>query len=55
MQVAVAGASLKHHFAVADPGFPVRGGMDPLGGHVDPLGAVWTTDAGTFWQKCMRK
>ena len=27
--------------AVADPGFPVGGGMDPLGG--------WTPDAGTFW------
>ena len=41
--------------SVADPGFPIRGGMVPLGGHVDLLGGTWTPNAGTFWQKCMRK
>ena len=34
--------------AVADPGFPVGGGVDPLGG-------AWTSDMGAFWQKCMQK
>ena len=33
---------------MADPGFPVGGGAEPLGG-------VPTSDVGTFWQKCMRK
>ena len=34
--------------SVADPGFPVGGGADPLGG-------APTSDAYTFWQKCMQK
>ena len=33
---------------VVDPGFPVGGGVDPLGG-------VWTSDVGAFQQKGMRK
>ena len=32
---------------MADPGFPVGG--------VDPLGEVWTSDVGTFQQKCMQQ
>ena len=33
----------KHTTATpADPGFPVGGGVHPLGG-------VWTSDAGAFW------
>ena len=33
--------------AVADPGFPV-------GGHA-PIRGAWTSNVGTFWQKCMQK
>ena len=33
--------------SVADPGFPVGGGVDPLEG-------AWTSDLGTFRQKCMQ-
>ena len=35
-------------YTVADPGFPIEGGTDPLGG-------APTSDVSTFWQKCMRK
>ena len=35
-------------YPVADPGFPVGEGRGPISG-------VWTSDAGAFWQKCLRK
>ena len=33
--------------SVADPGFPA--------GRCGPIRRAWTSDAGTFWQRCMQK
>ena len=40
-------AEMGAYMSVEDPGFPMGG--------VDPLGGVWTSDVGAFWQKCVRK